>query len=308
MFTIERRQYSDCEQLSEAIKGGFFENVPSSKGSFRGALLRAELADGVLDSGFYVNSVHARGHFPKNSVTVTTLLCANDESLVNGVGLVPGDLMFMKEGAEVVYASAPETVWVSFQMKREDLRSLGVDFGKDENKIYKRCSSSHHPFMAALSSLAYQLQKAEAKEVAFLDPKQIYNHLVEKLAYLLTSEQEQVILEPGAYLQSASMVKHLLNDSIGEIIQVSDLCRFTGKSERTLERICTKAFGMSPRVLLKSHRLNSVRKALLGASRKNVNVTHLALEHGFTHPGRFSGEYKKFFGELPSQTLFRNSI
>ncbi|MCD6533371.1 MAG: AraC family transcriptional regulator [Deltaproteobacteria bacterium] len=104
------------------------------------------------------------------------------------------------------------------------------------------------------------------------------------------------------------LLKRHLHDNIGDVIQVSDLCRLTGKGERILERVCARAFASSPRALLKSHRLNSVRKDLLATVGKRSNVTHIALEYGFTHPGRFAGEYKKFFGELPSETLFRNRM
>jgi AraC-like DNA-binding protein len=46
-----------------------------------------------------------------------------------------------------------------------------------------------------------------------------------------------------------------------------------------------------------------VRKTLRDSSGIARNVTEVALDYGFMHLGRFSSEYKKMFGELPSATL-----
>jgi len=140
------------------IRGASARHVQVSKGFFRGDLLRVRFAAGVLDSGFYDCALHGEGIFAENFITVVILLSTQGEAIINGVGgVVPSDLIFMKEGAEMVYALAPETAWVSFQVKRQDLRLLGVDFGKNENKIYKKCYPSDYHFVAVLNSLAHQL-------------------------------------------------------------------------------------------------------------------------------------------------------
>jgi AraC-like DNA-binding protein len=38
------------------------------------------------------------------------------------------------------------------------------------------------------------------------------------------------------------------------------------------------------------------------------NLTELAMEFGFFHLGRFSEQYRKQFGELPSETLKRRRL
>jgi transcriptional regulator GlxA family with amidase domain len=50
-------------------------------------------------------------------------------------------------------------------------------------------------------------------------------------------------------------------------------------------------------------RLSAARGALLTANRKQVTVTEIATSFGFVELGRFSVEYRKVFGETPSQTL-----
>ena len=91
----------------------------------------------------------------------------------------------------------------------------------------------------------------------------------------------------------------------GDHLQVTDLCRVAGVSERTLENAFKEVMGMTPVAYLIRLRLHRVRKALLAASHGSTTVTAEALDWGFWHFGEFSRAYKECFGELPSDTLRR---
>ena len=62
---------------------------------------------------------------------------------------------------------------------------------------------------------------------------------------------------------------------------------------------------MTPQQYVKARRLNAVRRSLLDSDcEQGIRVTDVALDHGFSHLGRFSGEYRRYFGESPRETLF----
>jgi hypothetical protein len=63
----------------------------------------------------------------------------------------------------------------------------------------------------------------------------------------------------------------------------------------------------SPVRYLRSARYVRVREALSRAEPEQ-SVTEIALRWGFTHMGGFSVEYRKRFGESPSETLRRRKI
>ena len=44
---------------------------------------------------------------------------------------------------------------------------------------------------------------------------------------------------------------------------------------------------------------------LVLARDRPARVTDIAMDHGFVHLGRFAEQYRRFFGETPSQTLRR---
>jgi AraC family ethanolamine operon transcriptional activator len=92
---------------------------------------------------------------------------------------------------------------------------------------------------------------------------------------------------------------------IDDPVQITDLCRAAGVSERALQYAFKAVMGLSPRDYLVRLRLHRVRQALLAASQRTSTVSVEALKWGFWHFGEFSRAYKDCFGELPSETLRR---
>jgi AraC-like DNA-binding protein len=97
---------------------------------------------------------------------------------------------------------------------------------------------------------------------------------------------------------------HALSQT-GAGLYVTDLCRVTGVSERTLEYAFKEITGLTPMAYLLRLRLHRVREALLAATPGSTTVSAAALNWGFWHFGEFSRAYKDCFGELPSETLRR---
>jgi AraC-like DNA-binding protein len=84
-----------------------------------------------------------------------------------------------------------------------------------------------------------------------------------------------------------------------------DLYDYSGVSERTLQYAFLERFGLTPGAFLKARRLAAVRTALKCSSGEFTLVGDLASEFGFWHAGQFARDYRRAFGELPSQTLRR---
>ena len=85
-----------------------------------------------------------------------------------------------------------------------------------------------------------------------------------------------------------------------------ELTALTGKSERTVERIFKKHFSIAPYAYLKILRLHLIRKQLLQRDETvTTNIGDIAMKNGFMQMGYFASEYKKTFGEIPSETLPR---
>jgi AraC family ethanolamine operon transcriptional activator len=98
---------------------------------------------------------------------------------------------------------------------------------------------------------------------------------------------------------------HLLHDlAIPQTIR--DLCTVAGTSRRTLEYAFREYFGTSPRQFVKALKLNAARGDLLRANHGSVRVVKIASSWGFSHMGQFATDYRRMFGETPSETLRRS--
>lgn len=90
-------------------------------------------------------------------------------------------------------------------------------------------------------------------------------------------------------------------------VSISDIAEHLGVSIRSLQRTFQNEHGTTPMRRLKQIRLERVRSRLLNAD-VNESITNLAFASGFTHLGAFAADYKKRFGETPSETRKRVTI
>jgi len=89
-----------------------------------------------------------------------------------------------------------------------------------------------------------------------------------------------------------------------EALTVEQLCNNSASSMSTLERAFKEHFGVSPKRYLILSRLSGVRRMLLD-SRSTPSIADAANEWGFWHMGSFAANYRRIYGELPSETLRR---
>ena len=85
---------------------------------------------------------------------------------------------------------------------------------------------------------------------------------------------------------------------------VGELCRSTQTNYRTLARGMQAEFGCTVYALMRRLGLHGARQRLLAADPlSRETVTSIAVSFGFFDLGRFSGAYRREFGEYPSTTL-----
>ena len=74
---------------------------------------------------------------------------------------------------------------------------------------------------------------------------------------------------------------------------------------RTLQNATQEVLGVSPQNYLKAVRLNGFRRALKCRNPARESIGDVAARWGFWHLSQLAQDYRRLFGELPSQTLVR---
>lgn len=146
------------------------------------------------------------------------------------------------------------------------------------------------------------LCQASHQEHMSINNLDISDTITENLVMLLT---DSTLLEQTPSQQRQSQVLKLatdiIEDSLDDCISVRDLAAALNVSIRTLEYSFRNKFGTTPKLFINMQRLLQVRRELLTANNEN-SITHIANRWGFWHMGQFAQDYRKMFGELPSQT------
>lgn len=96
-----------------------------------------------------------------------------------------------------------------------------------------------------------------------------------------------------------------IHENVAELTMLSELVAATGVSLRTLQSGFAKHYNTGPSNYIKQLRLRKAREELTGANQGEMTVSDVAAKWGFYNPCSFSQNYKKMFGESPSDTLRR---
>jgi len=99
--------------------------------------------------------------------------------------------------------------------------------------------------------------------------------------------------------RAEAYIEHHIDETT---LTAADIAGALGVSMRTLQSSFQEHRQITPTAYLRQIRLEQVREHLLNGP-DGEKIIDIALEHGFVHLGRFAQQYKRFYGEAPSDTL-----
>jgi len=153
--------------------------------------------------------------------------------------------------------------------------------------------------------------KAQLKRIFICIASEQYN--IERREHLLQYELPLLLLQLSLKQEQVTTFKTLtkingmakafnfiqLNSK--SPITIKQICDASHIQERSLERMFREYFDITPNNYLRLYRLQQA-KINIKKSKGSARVSYIASNCGFTHLGRFSNYYEKFFNELPKDT------
>lgn len=131
--------------------------------------------------------------------------------------------------------------------------------------------------------------------------------LCDLLLTALSGSQITVGLSATHHKRVADEVRHLVMYDPSEVPTLAEVCAQLSISRAHLQNCFKHSYGVTASLMLRSARLHGVRREFRQAiqQRKPLSIGDLAARWGFWHWSRFAADYKRQFGELPSETLRR---
>jgi AraC-like DNA-binding protein len=110
---------------------------------------------------------------------------------------------------------------------------------------------------------------------------------------------------PATQARCVKRAVEFMHEHAHECLCLDDIAKAACVSPRTLEVSFRRVHQQTPLGFLRMLRLDRVRDALQASasSYQPTSIIELALQHGFSHMGRFSAYYRERFGCPPSVTL-----
>lgn len=133
--------------------------------------------------------------------------------------------------------------------------------------------------------------------------------LMSSLLYLQPSTYHADITRPTPATPRRAVIQQAVDyieGHLAEKITMESLAEALHMSVRSIQQGFRAELGMSPTTFIRERRLERVREELTDAIPSDgVTVTAVAERWGFHHLGSFAVEYRKRWGETPSETLRR---
>ena len=164
--------------------------------------------------------------------------------------------------------------------------------------------------LQTLRELAWSLTDTAAKDPGFLGNKwfrlALHEDFVDALLDVLT-RGEVAPDESGSARRSEAVATALalIEERARDPLSVAELESHCEVSARTLRYAFEERFELSPKQYMQAYRLNKVHQDLLQGHPDETSVTEVAERWGFWHMGQLAKDYRRLFGELPSETLQR---
>ena len=140
-----------------------------------------------------------------------------------------------------------------------------------------------------------------------LEPPGAQQRLLEEscliaLAKMFVKDRDRSDLTRPARLLLVRRAEEFLRARLNRVVGEMELCAELGVSGRSLRLAFKEMFGMSAIAYHQILRLHAIRDVLKTAESEAFSIGQIASRFGFEHAGKFSGYYRRQFGELPSQT------
>ncbi|HKM74470.1 MAG TPA: helix-turn-helix domain-containing protein [Stellaceae bacterium] len=304
------RTFTDSDDYTSAIRNTRAELTVIGRGHFTASVTRIDLHR-LWMQRFSDNLPRVAHSAAGTGRAVISFRTEPGPSLLwSGVEMQPTNIIRHSEGKSSFQHSSGSACWGAMSLPVEDMVSVGaaiagVDLAPPRDALIVTPSPAATAKLQRLHAAAGQLAEDAPAVIAHPEAARgLEQALIEAMVGCLG---EGEVREDRSALRHHAMIlrrfRRAVEENPDQALYIPALCTSIGVADRTLRVCCQEQLGMSPKRYLLLRRMHLARRALRESAPTAATVTEIAAQYGFWQFGRFAGEYKSLFGELPSATL-----
>jgi AraC family transcriptional regulator, ethanolamine operon transcriptional activator len=309
---VVTRQFDDIDTCAKVINAFGVTANQLTPGHFVGNINFADFGDVKFIHVTSNQAVTFRGPKSPHDVTFATMLQANQaQVLSHGYPIKKQDIFGFDPRGETNMITGKDTHVVIARLSLPLFQSLAEQMGYNLGQKFLRQNliRLHPSSFRQLRAYYQQITQILVEEPSLLMQPQMKTLVVEDFLPLLINTLGKTV--PQNRNRPKTLRRYSIVKKAEEIAQsysdrpltLKQLCDDLETSSSALCYGFQDIFGLSPIAYLKIQRLNGVRRTLINADPKITMVMQVAHQWGFWSAGHFCRDYKKMFGELPSETL-----
>lgn len=311
---ISKNCFNDIDKYLATISGWNLDWTQLKSGMFRGELFQLGFDDFLFTHGNFNLPFRQRDGAPDGLWTFAMMTNTSSPARWRNREISDEAVMILPPDSEGDVVSGPGYDLITLSFTEKVLSDTAQIAGfRDPQSLIEgaRTLICDRQKMQALCRKAFQITGELANTPSILANSRL-GHYMEfeisrRLLSALASSRPEVSSPPPSRMRDRAVKRAVeyIEEHAGEPINLRDLCLVTGASERTLRYGFLERFGISPKAYLQAFRLNGARRDLRRADPAGTKVIDIANYWGFWHMGMFAADYRRLFGELPSETMNR---
>ncbi len=311
---ILQRRFDDFDAMTDATRQWDLDFLQLDRGPFEGEVLQADAGSIFFTEGRFSRRLEQRGVAPPGMRTFAVPAHEDVRFIWRGQHVEPTDLLLFPRSGELHAVSQPDFHVFTLSLPESLLYEVAEMRGvSDIDRLFRHEKAScPPPFAIRLRLLLRRFRDALSAGHPLWTAPSVTKNLESEIPDLLIQALDASDSRPCDSMvprrhQALMRAKDFIAAHEEQPLTVRDLCRAARVSERTLQYAFREHLNVAPKTYLKAVRLNGARKSLRQANAIASTVTDVAAQWGFWHMGQFATDYRKQFGELPSQTLAADS-
>ena len=307
---LVHRRFDDVDELAVAARHWDFDFLQLDGGAFEGEIFQAVAGHVLLSEGRFGRKLKQEGSSPGGMRTFAIPATPNVRFKWRRYEVVPNDILVFPRNGELHAVSQPDFHVFTISLPESLLHEVAELSGVVRlSKLLRRerihCSL---PVMDRLRRSVHRVIRAGKVDAQLLADPALQNEMQFEIPRMLVKALVAWDTSTGVFAarrrdRAIKQAEAYVAQFAHRPITVRDVCLAAKVSERTLQYGFLEYFGVTPKAYLTAVRLTGVRRELKEADPCSESVNEIAGRWGFWHMGSFAADYRRQFGELPSQTL-----